>query len=240
MKRIALAAVIATVFSTAVQAQGVCTTVGGPCASEPNQVLAYARQLLELNQQITIALQEVTNTLSLGATAFNDLTAEVNAIAAIAADANMLAGHSGEILTRLTTYTDPSALNWHQISADNSAAVGKAMTDAATIINQLQTLGRDTATLAALVSQIMAVVGRQQSLQTLQASLSQTGQSLQRTQLTTVANQQAELTYLAAQQDWKRIVQSITDRDLEIVWVQECHDVVSLGGAVSPACAGSQ
>jgi hypothetical protein len=152
----------------------------------------------------------------------------------------MLLGNSGAMLSRLTIYHDPSTLNWHQIVTDNSGAVGKAMTDAAIIINHLQTLGADTARLAALVGQIMNAVGRQQSLQTLQGSLSQTGQSLQRTQMTTVANQQAELTYFAAQQDYRHMVQSITDRDLEIAWVQECAAVVNLGGALPSSCAGAQ
>jgi hypothetical protein len=225
-----------------VKAQGLCVTVGGPCSSTINQALEYARQLLQLNQETTTAIQEVTAGLALGSTAFNDLTGTIALITKIANDANMLVGNAGYMLGALQTPGGypigygADLMQWHQELTNEANAVGTAMYSAARVINGLQTLSQDTATLATLVGQIMAVVGRQQSLQTLQSSLSQVGQTLQRTQMSSIVNQQALLTQLSAQQAKQYLQVTVHDHDLEGTWVNECAEVTALGGITPASC----
>jgi hypothetical protein len=225
-----------------VRAQALCTTAEGPCASDANQVLQYLRQAIQLVQETTTATQEVTNTLALGTTAFSDLTGTIQQITTIANQANMLVGLSGQMLTNIRTPGGypigygTATLGWHQQMTNEANAVGTAMNSAGQVLNALQTLSTDAAKMATLVNQIMAAVGRQQSLQTLQSALSQMTQTLQRTQATQTTNQQAALTRAMAQQDRQYLTQTVNDHDLEGTWVSECNAITALGGAAQASC----
>jgi len=105
IKGLLLAGVAAVALHGPASAQvgGLCTTTTGPCASLPQQLLDYARQAEQLLQETQTAEQEIINTLKLPGTVYRDLTADVAQLTAIANQANMLAGFTGQMLTNLSS-----------------------------------------------------------------------------------------------------------------------------------------
>ena len=238
------AAVAALLCGSPAYAQvGTCTTADGPCAGLTDQILQYARQLLQLDEETTTAIQEVTNTLALGATSFEDLTADISEILGIVNTANMLVGQTGFIITNLNTlggYPLGNISNWHQQFTNESNAVGNAMKVCGEVNNVLQGISNDAKLLTALVNQVMAVLGRQQSLQTVSSQLSQLGQSIQKIESGKLGCRQATDTYYSAKQDHQYLTDGVDSHDLTLAWVQQCTAAVQLGGTLIPACAGSQ
>jgi hypothetical protein len=242
MKKLVLAGAVAfAIAPPASHAQvGVCTTVDGPCSSLADQLLQYTEQGLQLNQETITAVQEYTSALELGQTSFEDLTNDINQILGIVNTANMLVNQTGQIITNLSGghgYPLGNIANWHQQLSNESLAVGNAMKACGEATNLLQSVANDARLLTSLVNQIMAVFGRQQSLQTLGGQLSQLGQSLQKMESGAIACRQGGATYQAARQDWHYMIQSVSDQDNEITVVNECNIVAQLG-FVPSGCGG--
>jgi hypothetical protein len=242
VRKILFAVALILLAAPAARAQvgGVCTTVDGPCSSLADQLLQYTEQGLQLNQETITAVQEYTSALELGQTSFEDLTNDINQILGIVNTANMLVNQTGQIIINLSGghgYPLGNIANWHQQLSNESLAVGNAMKACGQATNLLQSVANDARLLTSLVNQIMAVFGRQQSLQTLGGQLSQLGQSLQKMESGAMACRQGGATYQAARQDWHYMIQSVSDQDNEITVVNECNIVAQLG-FVPSGCSG--
>ena len=115
-----------------------CSTIG-------QQLLDYARQLSQLQQEIQTAqntlnfyINAVQNTLALPGTVYRDLTGDINQITSIANTANMLVGQTGQMLTNLSStsgYPLGGITNWHQELSNESAAIAQALKAAAGVLN---------------------------------------------------------------------------------------------------------
>ena len=77
------------------------------------------------------------------------------------------------------------------------------------------------------------------TLQTLAGALATIGQIVQKQQGTAATAMQGMMTKQTGDQDWKYMVQSVNDRDLETAWVNECQAITALGGQQPPGCNGS-
>ncbi len=232
--------VVMTMSSAHAQVGGVCTTVDGPCSSLADQLLQYTEQGLQLNQETVTAVQEYTSALELGTTSFEDLTNDITEILGIVNTANMLVGQTGQIITALSGGhgypIDAAGFNWHQQLSNESLAVGNAFKACGEATNLLQGIGNDARLLNQLVNQVMAAFGRQQSLQTLSSQLSQVGQEIQKIESGAMACRQGTATYQASQQDFKYMVNSVKDRELEVTLNNECAAMTSLGFAQAAGC----
>ena len=82
------------------------------CSTLTQELAGYARQLLQLQQEITTARQAVTNTLALPSTVYRDMTGQVQQIGSIAEQANMLNGNTRVMLNRLASATDIRPAAW--------------------------------------------------------------------------------------------------------------------------------
>lgn len=242
MKKVLLAIVATCVLLTTVPANAQTPVTCVNCSTLAEQVLQYARQLLQLNEETQTEIEETFNTANLTATAFNDLYGIVVQLMAIADEANMLQGLAGKMMTNIRTPGGypigygQGILAWHQQVTDEANAVGLGLNSAAQALNALQTLVKDVGQMEILVSQIMAYPGREKALQTIGSELAQMTQTLQRTQATQTTNQQAELTYLMGQQDRQYLFHTVNDHDLEGAWVSQCNDITALGGAKPADC----
>jgi P-type conjugative transfer protein TrbJ len=242
MRRILLAgaAAIGLFYGQAAHAQQAvfCTN----CSTIGQQLLDYARQFEQLQQEITTAEQEVINTLSLPGTVYRDLTADIQQITTLANQANMLAGNMGTILNAMAVGYPQNALdNWHQWLTNETNAVALAMRTAAQVLNlQPNQLPMDATTLAALDAQALGTGGRQASLQTLAGGLSSVGQGINKQQATVATALQALISYQSTERDKEQLLRNVSDRDLETAWVLQCQAVTALGGALPNNCAGSQ
>jgi hypothetical protein len=239
MKRILLAtaAACALLFAPRADAQTLCNTIQGPCAS-------LTTQTLQLDEETLTTAREIISALTLGTTAFADLTSDINQIQGIINTANMLVGNTGQILANLSItsgYPLGNISNAHQQFTNEANAVALALKACGEVTNILQGIARDAQLLTSLVNQVMAVLGRQQSLQTISGQLSELGQSIQKIEGGANACRQGTATYQAAQQDHQYLTQSYSDHDLESTWVTECHSISDLGGTPpSGICAGAQ
>jgi P-type conjugative transfer protein TrbJ len=165
MRRVLLGGVAALALCGPACAQvgGLCTTATGPCASLPQQLLDYARQFDQLQQEIQTAEQEIINTLRLPGTVYRDLTGDIQQIQAIAQQANMLSGQMGLMVNNLSVssaggYPIPGGanFNWHQWMSNEDAAVGLTMKTAAQVLNlQPGQLSADATTLSLLNQQAL-------------------------------------------------------------------------------------
>jgi hypothetical protein len=219
-------------------AQTLCNTVQGPCAS-------LATQTLQLNEETITTAREIISALTLSGTAFQDLTNDISQIQGIINTANMLVGNTGQILQNISVssgYPLDNISNWHQQFTNEANAVGLAMTACGEVTNILQGIANDAQLLTSLVNQVMTVLGRQQSLQTISSQLSELGQSLEKIEGGANSCRQGFATYQSAQEDHQYLTQSYSDRELEATWVNECAAIAQLDGVSAPAsiCAGAQ
>jgi type IV secretion system protein TrbJ len=252
MKKYLLAGVTAVALATA----SLAGHAAGPvfctnCSTVTEQLLQFARQLEQLQQEIQTAentlnfyMNAVQNTVSLPSTVYRDLTNDVNQITSIATRANMLAGQTGQMLSNLGAsggYPFGTAVtNWHTQITTESNAISEALTTAANVLNlQPQQLANDAATLAALQSQALSSTGRQQALQTLAGVTATIGQSIQKSQSTLATALQGMMTYETAQRDQQAMFQAVNDQDLETTLTNECAAISSLGGTLPKGCTGT-
>lgn len=228
IRRAALLVILIALSGGSVQAQvGLCTTEDGPCSSLADQLLQYTEQGLQLNQETITAVQEYTSALPLGITSFQDLTDEINKILGIVNTASMIVGQTSQIIVALTGSSGyapayGAGFNWHQESSNQFAAIGRSMQVCGQALSLLQGLGNDAQLLATLVNQIQAVLGRQQSLQTLGSQISQLGQSIQKAHSGLMGCYQSQNTYFAMRAAHQYMIQSVADLDLDITSANEC------------------
>lgn len=240
---LAVVAVIALCGSPA-YAQTLCTTATGPCASYPQQLLDYARQYLQLQQEITTALQEVQNTLALPGTVYRDLTGDIAQLTALTNQANMLAGNSLNMITALSSvggyapFTGPGM--FHQQFSNENVAVSLALKTAAQSITQQNTqLQADATTLSALQTQALGTTGRQATQQTLAGLSASTAQSMQKLAQVMITAAQGQMTYQLAERDQEALINTTNDHDLEQGWLAACAMVAEAGGT-SNQCTAAQ
>jgi hypothetical protein len=236
-------AVMALLAGRSANAQALCTTSDGPCSSLADQLLQYTEQGLQLDQETITAVREYENTLPLATNSFEDLTNDINNILGLVNTANMLVGLTGQIVQNINAlggYPLGNISNWHQQFTNEANAVGKAFMVCGQVTNILQGIGNDARLLTNFVNQVMAVIGRQQSLQNVSGQLSQLGQEIQKIESGKMGCRQGFATYYAAKQDHQYLTQTVGDHDLELSWLAQCQAVANLGGTLSIACAGSQ
>lgn len=250
MKKLLLAstAIFALAISAPAKAQMAVTCVN--CSTVVQQLLGYARQLTQLQQEIQTAqntlnfyINAVQNTVALPSTVYRDLTSDITRITSIAQQANLLNGQAGFMIGNLAStngYPLATIANWHQELSNESAAISNALKTAANVLNLQPTQSAaDSTTLASLQDQALGTNGRQATLQTLAGSLSSIGQLTQKQQNTIATALQAMLTKETGDQDWKYMVQGVNDNDLETTWVNECQAIVANGGTAPQTCAGA-
>lgn len=207
MARIALAAAaIIFAFPGPAQAQvgGNCTTaLGLPCSSLPQQILDYARQALQLEQETTTAIKEVVNTVQLPATLFQDGTNEIANITAIAKQADLLINQTGEFIGNLgddENYPLPDEPH-HQIMKEQNA-ISNAIGQLGNIIGVANPLmAPRSAILAALNDQSMTADGRLKALQSAQGVGATTGQQLHELETILLGMAQGQHAELLAKHD---------------------------------------
>src|SRR5215471_7728615 len=111
--RCLLIAVVALLFPCSAKAQffvpggaNLCVTfdlIAGvaPCGSWIEQQISYVLQGIQEAHELETMIDEDLNTLKLPATLFQDATQEIANITAIAHEADLLGGHTGDFITKL-------------------------------------------------------------------------------------------------------------------------------------------
>ena len=233
MRKVLLATVsaVALLASEPTQAQQsvYCTN----CATLAQELQGYARQLLQLEQEMTIAKNAVANTIALPSTVYRNMAGDVQQVLSIANQANMLNGDTRAMLDRLaatTGYPTGSLSQWQNRLITQDAAISKSMMAAAKILDQQQTsLKTSSATLDDLHTQAMGTTGAQASLQTLAGIQTTVGQSMQSQQVTMTAAMQAMLTHQAAQADREAYVRRRVTADMDAGMRGICKNISSIG-----------
>jgi P-type conjugative transfer protein TrbJ len=240
MRRLLLAAVSVAALLAAEPAHAQQAVFCTNCSTLTQELAGYARQLLQLQQEITTAEQAVANTLALPSTVYRDMTGEVTQIEAIANQANMLNGNTGAMLGKLasaTGYPAGSLAQWQNQLIVESNTISQAMGAAAKILQQQQTsLKTNAATLASLQSQALGTGGRQATLQTLAGLEATIGQQIQSQQGTLTAALQAMLTYQTAQADREAYVRRLTTAQEQAGIQATCGAAAATGFPTVPAC----
>jgi P-type conjugative transfer protein TrbJ len=210
VRRLLLAGVAAIALLAAEPACAFDTVYCTNCSTTTQQLATYARQLLQLQEEITTAAQSVTiaekavaNTLPLPNTFYRNISGDVQQILSLADQASMLRGNARAMLSRLAgegTYPAGSLSEWQNRLATGEVEVSRATYAAARILEKQQsTLGVNATTLASLQSQAMGTTGQQATLQTIAGILTATGQQSQSHQAAMGGSMQAVLTGQAAQ-----------------------------------------
>lgn len=213
------------------------------CATLAQELQGYARQLLQLEQEMTIAKNAVANTIALPSTVYRNMSGDVQQVLSIANQANMLNGDTRAMLDRLagaTGYPTGSLSQWQNRLITQDVAISQAMMAAAKILDQQQTsLKTNSATLDDLHTQAMGTTGQQATLQSLAGIQATVGQSIQSQQATSNAAMQAMLTYQAAQADRDAYARKLLTLQQEAGSRAACANISSLGFPLPPTCTGS-
>lgn len=241
------ASVLTLSFSAPAHSQQAVVCVN--CSTIAQQLLGYARQLYQLQQEIQTTqntlnfyLNAVQNTANLPGTVYRDITSDVQRIEGIANTANMLSGNSGIILGNLASaagYPLASVQNWQQQIITENNTISGAMAAAANVLQQQQTaLQTNAATLNSLQSQALGTGGRQATLQTLAGIEATVGQQIQSQQGTLSAAVQAIMTYQTARTDRQALIDAANANDINMGLQAACQTVAASGGT-STACTGT-
>lgn len=231
--------------SAAAQQAVICVN----CSTVAQQLLNYARQLEQLQQEIQTATNTLNfytnalqNTASLPNTVYRDITSDIQRIEGIAQQASMLGGQTGTMLGNLSApggYPIANANTYAAQIAMESQAVANAMRQAANILNlqpnQLQNSG---ATLAALESQATNSNSRNAILQTLAGTTAATGQLVATQQGALTAAMQAMLTYDTAKADREAYTVALTTAQERAGIQAACTADAATGFPPVQACQG--
>jgi len=136
MRRILLASVSVIVLLACEPTQAQQSVYCTNCATLAQELQGYARQLLQLEQEMTIAKNAVANTIALPSTVYRNMTGDVQQVLSIANQANMLNGDARAMLDRLagaTGYPTGSLSQWQNRLITQDAAISKSMMAAAKI-----------------------------------------------------------------------------------------------------------
>ena len=241
LHRLLIAAIFSASLSAPVSAQQAVTCVN--CSTITQQLLNYARQLEQLQQQIQTAqntlnffLNAVQNTVSLPNTVYRDLTADIQNIENIANQAQMLGGQTGVMIGNLsatTGYPLGGISSWTQQLVNEDMAIANAMKTAAQVLNlQPAQLHNDAATLSALQSQAMSADGRQKVLQTIAGINATIGQQIGKQQGTLTAIMQALATYDTAQADRQALLDAVNQQRILQEEQVSCQALRATGSSI--------
>lgn len=245
LRKFLLAGVTAAVLVATAPAHGQQAVVCVNCSTVAQQLLGYARQLYQLQREITTAqatvnfyLNAVQNTVSLPGTVYRDLTSDIARIQGIAQQASMLSGATGTMIANLGPggYPLASANTYLAQVQFETGAVANAVLQVANLLNlQPSQLQNSSATLAALQSQAASSNSRNAILQALAGTTATTGQ-LVGTQLSTLsAVMQAQLTATTAAADREAYRAAYTALEEQAALQADCTAAASVG-AFPPAC----
>lgn len=173
-----------------------------PCSGLSSQLLQYARQALQLEQETTTAIQEVVNTLSLPGQIFQDAAGEIQQIVGIAKQADLLLGNTGQLIGNLNAgyYPLPDNPMTQLIMEQN--AIGNAIQQLGNVIGVVNPQLASRATLlAAIQSESLGSVGRMQALQDANQLAATTGQDLHSLVALTVGMAQGQHAAMLADRD---------------------------------------
>jgi P-type conjugative transfer protein TrbJ len=217
------------------------------CSTIAQELLGYARQLEQLQQQIQTAqntlnfyTNAVQNTASLPGSVYRDITGDITRIEGIAQQANLLSGQTGMMLGNLSAaggYPVGNANTYAGQVAMESQAIANAMTQAANILNlQPNQLQNSSATLAALETQATSSGSRNAILQTLAGSTAATGQLVATQQGAVTAALQGILAYDTAQADREAYTVSLTTAQEQAGMQSVCAAAAATGIPAAPVC----
>jgi P-type conjugative transfer protein TrbJ len=251
MRKLVLGAAAAAALLVAPAARSATPVVCMNCSTIAQQLLNYARQLAQLQQEIQTAentlnfyKNAVQNTASLPGTAYRDITGDIAGIEGIANTASMLGGQTGIMIGNLGVsggYPIGHYSNFTtQLLAEDNA-IANAMTQMANVLNlQPSQLRNDAATLSALQSQAMAATGRQQALQSLAGITATVGQQISKQQGTLTATYQAIATYDTAQADRQAVLDAAAQQATQRELAASCQVMAQSGAGPLPSdCPGA-
>ncbi len=246
--RILLAGVAGLAFAAAQPAYAQMAVTCTNCSQFTQQLLAYARQLYQLQQEIQTAqntlnfwLNAVQNTASLPFNVYRDITGDIARIQGIAQQASMLGGFTGTMIGNIGMpggYPMVNANTYLIQIEQETAAVANAMQQVGNLLNlQPSQLQNSSATLAALQAQASSSNSRNAILQALAGTTATTGQLIG-TQLSTIsALMQAQLTAKTAETDRQAYKAAYTALEEQAALQADCAAASSVG-ASPPACQG--
>lgn len=251
MRKLVLGAAAAAALLAAPAAKADMPAVCTNCSTIAQQLLNYARQLEQLQQEIQTAqntlnfyTNAVQNTASLPSTVYRDITGDIARIEGIANTASMLGGQTGITIGNLAVpggYPIGNYSNFTtQLLAEDNA-IANAMTQMANVLNlQPSQLQNDFPTLSALQSQAMATTGRQQALQSLAGITATVGQQIGKQQGTLTAAFQAIATYDTAQADRQAVLDAAARQAARREISASCQVMAQSGaGPLPPDCSGA-
>lgn len=194
------------------------------CSTIAQQLLDYARQIAQLQQEITTATQEINSALALPTTVYRDLTIDVRNIENIGSQAQMLSGQTGVMINNLSNtggYPLGNITSLSQELITESNAISNAMKTAANVFNSLGS-SSDSATLSSLQTQAFGTAGRQATLQTLAGIEATLAQQISKQQATNTAIYQGLLTTETANADRRAASDALTNAQMTAGVKAEC------------------
>jgi hypothetical protein len=170
----------------------------------PQQLLDYARQALQLEQETATAIQEVQNTILLPTTLFQDAAGQISQILDIARQADLLVGNTGQFIANLSAGSYPiGPLN------NPMAEIVKEQNAVALAIKQLGNvisvenphIASQATIVAAINDQNMTADGRLKALQASGQLAATTGQQLHGMETILLGMAQGQHATMLADQD---------------------------------------
>jgi P-type conjugative transfer protein TrbJ len=175
-----------------------------PCDSVGVQLLQYARQALQLEQETKTAIQEAVNTIALPGQIFQDATGEIQQIIGISKQADLLLGNTGQFIGNLNASSYPiGPLNnpMAEIVKEQNA-IANAIRGLGQVIGVVNPQLASRATLlSAIQSESLGAAGRMQALQDANQLAATTGQDLHSLVALTVGMAQGQQATMLADQD---------------------------------------
>jgi P-type conjugative transfer protein TrbJ len=173
------------------------------CSTIAQQLLGYARQFLQLQQEVRIAEYEVQNTLNLPNNLFQSAASDINRLVNLSHDASLLAGNSGTFINNLAADGYPLSDDWTEIVREQNS-IAQAMRALGNVLNlQPSQLTNYSQTFGALQNQAMSAEGRQQTQQVLSGLVAATGHAIQTSQANVTTGLQALAAYDLSEADRK-------------------------------------
>lgn len=199
-------------------AGGLCTVLDplfgiSPCSGLSSQLLQYARQALQLEQETKTAIQEVVNTLALPGQTFADATGEIQRIVMLAKQADLLLGNTGEFIGNLNAGYYPLPENAMTQLVKEQNAIGNAIQQLGNVIGVVNPQLADRATiLSAIQNESLGAAGRMQALQDANQLAATTGQDLHSLVALTVGMAQGQHATMLADRDRTAMEDAMMDQ----------------------------
>lgn len=170
-----------------------CSTIGQQLISYAKQIAQWETELNQLQQQIQLVDNAITNTANLPDQIFQDATSNIQHLTSIANGASLIAGNTETFISNLRASSYPLPGNPMQEIVQEQNAISNALQSVGRVLNlQEPQLTNNAAILASLQSQSMSATGRMQALQLSNELAATTGQQLQSLQTTILAMAQTQ------------------------------------------------